>query len=247
MGKVHIVGGSSSDGKISIFSNEFTATARCRNGSITCSVRRRSPLTSFLLEKKYLPIPRILRMLLLAIAGMATWKGRLFLCLYLLAVTVWAMHSPVSVSISLERSWMFFCLITVQILFYTKSFVARWHGTEHMAIAAYNRSGSTEIKDIRQEVPFHEMCGGRFMFPFLAGALVAGFVAKKLGVNDTLVFLAMIEVVLWVDTLVGLERIPLASHVSRLLQEKITTEEPGYSELRTAQRALVELVAAHDS
>ena len=54
------------------------------------------------------------------------------------------------------------------------------------------------------------------------------------------------EGVMWVDKLAGWDKIPGTSHASHFLQRFITTRVPGKQELLTAQRALRELVVAHN-
>lgn len=114
-----------------------------------------------------------------------------------------------------------------------------------MAIATYNRTGSTDIEDIAKESPVHDKCGTRLYLPIMAGMIIAEFVAKNFGVSHVITPLAILLGVLWMDSLIGWDKIPGISHAARLIQKHITTCVPKEQELLTAQRAMQELIAAH--
>lgn len=265
--KIKIIGGKSTAGRISILSDEFVSTARSdKDGNITCRVKRHSPLSRFLYRNKNIPMPKLIRMVLF-LADSMTKKGWMFLCFYVLIVTLMEKYllsgsllptlaskyqfglldaSSVSSLSFLLFSAMYVTLTVVGVM-YTRRRIASWHGAEHMAIAAYDRCDSTEIRDIARECPVNDKCGGRLALPLLVGAVVAVFVAKTLVVSTVFAYVLMLEGLLWVDALKGWDKIPGTSQASRLLQKWITTREPGTQELRTAQLALRELVAAHNS
>lgn len=81
----------------------------------------------------------------------------------------------------------------------------------------------------------------------MIGAVVAVIAADILTVSTVVTYVAMLESVMWIDSLKGWDKILGTSQVSRLLQRWITTREPSAQELRTAQLALRELVAAHST
>ncbi|MBI3588888.1 MAG: DUF1385 domain-containing protein [Candidatus Liptonbacteria bacterium] len=247
--KIHIVGGSSWRGKINILSDEFLATARYnRRNGITCKVKRLPPLSRFAFRVNRLPLPKLLK-LVLKVFDITSWKGWLFLCLYagflvatykLTRLLVHEHHLGVS-SIAVGAGWDFAALI-IPVLFYLRQVVASWHGAEHMAIGAYQRNEGTTLDAISKQSPIHMSCGARFALPLLVVYYSSLFIPGWSGLVFGLIGL---EAILWVDDLWGWKKVPIFSHSSRLLQKYITTRAPGERELRTAQRALRELVAAH--
>lgn len=259
-----IIGGKSTFGRISIMSDEFMSTARSdEDGNITCRVKRHSSLSRFLYRNKNLPIPKLVRMILFFVDSM-TKKGWMFLGLYVLIVTLTEKYllsgslflvladrySPGLLNPKLVFLLWFLAICAVLIIpgvTYVQLYIASWHGAEHMAIAAYDRLGSTEMRDIVQESPINDECGGRLALPLLLGAVVAVIVAKTLMVSTVFAYILMLEGLLWVDALKGWDKIPGTSQASHLLQKWITTREPGAQELRTAQLALCELIVAHNS
>lgn len=253
MQEVRIVGGMSTAGRVSILSDMFVATAHSdEDGEITCEVKRHSPLSRFFYKNKRLPIPRLVRMILF-FADSMTKKWWILLGLCTLGVVLLEKFLPsggsvsgLSVSMFLKQYWwIIYAVVLVGVLVYIRRYIATWHGAEHMAIAAYDHTGTTNIRAIGRECPVHDKCGGRLFLPLVVGTIIANLVAKNFGVSETIVLLAILECVLWMDTLRGWDKIPCTSQVSHLLQRWITTRYPGEQELRTAQRALQELVAAH--
>lgn len=247
---VNIVGGNSASGQISILSDEFTATAQSdKDGRITCNIQRHSRLSRFFYKHKRFPIPRLIRLMLFLVNSL-TRKGRLILGICLLGLVLIAVLLQKYLSGSStflgQYLWVTNVTVTFGALLYIRRHIATWHGAEHMAIAAYERTGSTDIKQISQESRVDDDCGGRLFPPFIAVTIVAKFVAISLGVNYTIVYLIALECMLWVDTLKGWDKIPGTSHASRLLQKYITTRTPGTQELLVAQRALQELIATHN-
>jgi len=251
MKPVKIIGGRSMIREVSLSSDEFTATANSdEKGKITCRVKRHSSLSIFLYRSK-LPIPRLAKLLLL-LTGDMTKRAWEILSLLLLCVVL----SEYCLPASSYRDHFFalfgwynvltFYIVTLVIgLIFIRKHIANWHGAEHMAIAAYERTSATDIQGITQESPIHDKCGGRLLLPLLVGMIMASFIAKNFAVSETIVFIAILECLLWVDKLIGWDKIPLTSQASRLLQKWVTTRYPGEQELKTAQCALQELVNAH--
>lgn len=244
MSDVELMGGRSTAHCIRILSNRFTATARFhKDGQITCVVTGHSPLSRFLSSHQRFPIPQLVRILLFLVDGMNTRERLLFVLFAVSAVpasSLFTFHSLSTVPLVLS----FAAGIALQ-LGYGSRRVATWHGAEHMAIAAYQRNGSTDLETMRRESPVHEKCGGRILLPLLVGTTLAIATAKATGTNAVVLSLTTLEALLWVDSLKGWDRIPVARAASRILQKYITTRQPTDRELRTAQRALQELIKAH--
>lgn len=116
-----------------------------------------------------------------------------------------------------------------------------------MAIAAYDRSSTTELEKIRQESPIHDKCGGRFVLPMLFAPFISAAVGNLLSVTSIIPSLVILECIFWVDKLKGLDKTPICSEASYFLQRFITTKKPGNEEILTAQKAIRELIAAHSS
>ena len=251
-----IVGGSSYSGKISIFSDQFVAIARSsRRGVITCEVTRRPVVSNFLSRHKYLPMPLLVKMLLRLIEDF-TKKQWLFIGLFAFLIygigpILRNIYPPRPDAVTYKALgpclWILNAAFIVYVLTYMRRYIATWHGAEHMAIAAYERNGSTSIEQIAQECPVNDQCGGRFSAPIIMAILTSVFVSESIGVNQTVVCLMFLECILWVDRLIGFEKIPITSHLSHLLQKYITTQKPGTQELLTAQQALLGLIAAHEN
>ena len=251
MKKVEIIGGKSTAGWVSIISDEFVATAHSeKNNKITCKVKRNSALARFIYKNKNLPIPRLVILGVLITDSMTDKVEMFFVGLFVLVTILLGIFSqPVPKSSSSLFSevcfWGLCIMFQLGLLFCFRQSIAKWHGAEHMAIAAYTHTGSTDIQMITRERPIDDQCGGRFILPFLFGVIISNFVAKKFGMNQTIIFFVILECFLWVDKLIGFEKIPVTSQASYFLQKWFTTRHPGKQELRTAQTALRELVNAH--
>lgn len=243
MQRIRIVGGISSCGRVSILSDEFISSARYREGRVTCEVERLSSLLRFLYKHKGLPIPRLVRMALFFADSMAkSWVSIFIAVFFLRAFTV---NSTAASSHSIFDELTRFAVVLLAVFAYSIWRVAKWHGAEHMAIAAYENSGNTDVQSIERESTINKKCGGRLILPLLASVVISNLIAKNFGVNVTIAFLAVMEAMLWVDTLKGWDNIPVTSQASDLLQKWVTTRRPETREVLTAQRALSELVRAH--
>jgi len=124
--------------------------------------------------------------------------------------------------------------------------IRSWHGAEHKAITAYEELGKTSLRHSRKASSIQPKCGGRLALPFILSAWVSSIVAPHTGYGTIVCQLIGVEVVLWIDRLIGWERIPFFSHASILLQKWVTTKDPGEKELRTAKVTLEALIDAHD-
>lgn len=243
-----IVGGMSTPRSISIFSDEFVATATYhgRSQQIRCVVHRR--VATWLTRYPWIPIPRVLRLLIALV--MASPILMTALIAWPVAHRIIDGPTPQFPPIPLEDRLFVFLLVQSQflpllvgILLFIKLFIGSWHAAEHMAIASYERFASTDLAAIAAQNRVHPKCGGRLMAPLL----LASFLAFCFGPINHLFLsqLALIECILWIDALIGFDKIPVFRILSTLLQHYITTRTPHHIALRTAQVALQKLVAAH--
>ncbi|MBI4098447.1 MAG: DUF1385 domain-containing protein [Candidatus Magasanikbacteria bacterium] len=262
MQPVKIVAGMSARGRITLCSDTFIATARLdKDGDISCETERLAPVTRFFLKNKRLPIPQLVRIVLLFADGIGK-KGLLFSLLFLgscvlvgMVTGLWLRAnypppSPAAISVrapSDQFLWVINVIIYIGGLLYINRRIATWHAAEHMAIAAYEETGSTDIQAITRASPVHDKCGSRFFLPLVAGSIIVELIAASFGISRTIIFLMILECMLWVDKLKGLDKLPGASHASRLLQRFVVTRQPGEREVRIAQRALQTLIAAHSA
>lgn len=119
--------------------------------------------------------------------------------------------------------------------------IAPWHGAEHMVASAYWETGSTDIKEIRKHSRIDKHCGARFYIVFVLVLEIGKFIPDLLGIPSWVIRLLMIEATLWVDHFIGLDKIPILSTLSLLLQ-RITTAEPSEHHIETAKSALDALI-----
>lgn len=248
-----IIGGRSSHGRITIMSDAFSSTATF-NGprDITCEVRAHSGISHFLYNHKHLPIPQLVRLLLFwSDNSPRKWRFAPFLGMGLLIFTsVFRPETPSTPPLSTINYLISFGIMMVLMIFMiliTGSEIGSWHGAEHMAISAFDREGSANLDLIARESPIHEKCGGRLAFPLCIGFWAANLASSFLNISVILMFLLAFEVVLWVDHLVGWDKIPITSQASQLIQRFGTTKRPGPHELATAFVALQGLIRAHEN
>lgn len=241
---------------VSLQSDEFISVARCKNGEITCETKRLSKLSRFLCRNKFFPIPRTLTMVLPVVERMMlTTRGRILFALYVLFL-VWnkiqvyaapAETQPVPTPGFYE--WMVagivFLITIVIFLFLRKRRIGPWRGAGHMVISAYERSGSIKMEEIKKENTIYHKSNSRLILPTFVGTLIILFIANNFAVNKTIISFVIMECVLWIDCLMNWGKIPVVSHFSHFFQRFVTTSEPGVKELETAQRAMKELLIAH--
>ena len=159
---------------------------------------------------------------------------------------------PGSAETADSNIWLFNLSTWLIVLLVLKKSIAKWHGAEHMTIAAYESTGLTDLETIEKQSPIDPHCGGRFLIGVVAAQQVSNLVTNAYVPNQLLlaflyvIFInaAMMEIVLRVDAWKGLDKLPVTAQASYLLQKYFTTGQPGIQELRTAQRAMMELIAA---
>ncbi len=248
MNRVEFVAGVSTWRRISLMSADFIATARSdKRGKITTTVSRRPRYASYLIRHRFVPIPRLLRMIII-LFNVRSWKSWLVLGL-LLALEVHQCREPgypvfnqplTSLAKVLSVLAAELCLLLLLI----RTFIGRWHAAEHMAVAAYESGEAVDIETIQRQNRVHDRCGGRFFLPFLLAFIAALLIARRIRVNETVVMLIIMECFLWLDTLAGFAKLPAFAQASRLLQHYATTRPAGLQEVKTAHAALIALLEA---
>lgn len=247
---ISIMGGSSWRGGITIASEEFVSSARCKinkdtgEATFTCEVKETPKTVQTLRKLRKWPIPRVIYILMFFWVNSKV-APKIFLGLMALS---YILPTPRT---SLYVPWLVaFVILFVPFagfLWLLKKYIATWHAAEHMAIACFDKQRSYDFARISMEAPIHQKCGGRFAFPMIIASVAClCLVAFNLtGLSMKILNLISLEIILWIDTLVGYDKIPGFSHVSVWLQKWVTTKKPGQNELRTASLAVERLVAAH--
>ncbi len=119
-----------------------------------------------------------------------------------------------------------------------------------MVIAAYLRTKSADINEIKKESPVNDHCGTRLAIPLMLIILSINSIKSAFDLNDIatyIVLVILVECMLWIDVLRGFDRIPVFSHLSHIIQKYIVTKYPGEYELRIAQVAMQTLIDVHNN
>ncbi|MCH8049658.1 DUF1385 domain-containing protein [Patescibacteria group bacterium] len=256
--KVNIIGGISFPGRIAILSDKLQsiATWGTMDGKeVVLSIVKPLPvlqLTRPTLKRRWIPIPRVLRLFIFIYIA-SNWWVRAFFILLIVAEVIrfltpipetveTVMVSPLIVGL-IYGFWIILIGLMIRLIALTRA----WHGAEHMTIETYRSSGSSSLREIKKRSPVHPRCGGRLLAPILLVAFLSPILAIALGLPNILIALIGLEMVLWIDDLIGWYRIPIFAQLSRLLQRYLTTKVPSKRELLTAQVALKELLKAHEA
>lgn len=240
-----IIGGMAMPKGVNITSENFSVVAKLHsNGEISHTTTPTSEAEKWLRKAKYMP--KVLKMFLFIIMKL-TPKGRLILLAFiigaplLLSATVKPEQSDAlapEVTIAIR-------VITFGIFFYLLLSVRGFHAAEHMAIAAYERHGVKGIDRLSEQDRVHNKCGGRMLFPLL---IVFGCSQLTAAFYDywwvPLLPFILFEIVLWVDAIVGYDKIFVTQVISVWLQRTITTKPPSEQELQTGRYALRQLLIA---
>lgn len=254
---ITLIGGMSFPGRIAIISDKFRSVAtwnKIDGKEIIKTVVTPLPIRRILkpvLRVRWLPIPKTIRLFLFLFIS-----GNLFVKLFILFFVVSAflqifypsefheiegsMINPFA-TLMIYTLWIVILIAAIRFIKATRP----WHGAEHMAIETYRKSGSSHINDIRKASPVNPRCGGRFFVPFLLISFFVPPIAHYFKFPNLLTNLIAIEVILWIDALIGFYRIPVFAQLSDLLQKYLTTKIPTDRELQTAQAALEKLLEAH--
>lgn len=259
--QIDIVGGSSDYNKITVVSTEFESTAFSnKNGQITCNVKRHSFLKRFAYKnRRNVLIPRLVTLFLILTADLKKkdWAiiGFCLLCLFSIEKFFSGQNYPAdllgktSLFITLHfKIIIVFCFVAVFLFsMIRRNPSAKWHGAEHMVISAYQHTGSSDIECIAAESPMNDKCGTMLYLPLIIGIIAANFIIKIFNINEIIAYLITFEGVITITALNGWNKVRGITRASYFLQKNKNVDTPGMQELLTAQRALQELIFAHDS
>lgn len=254
---INIIGSKSSKGSISILSDEFIATATMgETGTIACKTAPLSKALKKLLQPDTRFMPKTLKFLLFLKETMSRKDlaliGALALAILLMELSAESVSGDSAI---IEKySWIIILSGLTIAGGMVRLSIASWHGAEHMAIAAYDRSEATSLEAMEKESPVNPKCGTRMAFPLIVVQNIVFRAAGEYFAQDTLIsfvgtiilFLVSIECVLWADSLFGFDNLPITGKVSGAIQKYVVTKQPGTGELRTAQMAMRHLIAAHE-
>lgn len=258
MEKIENIGGSSQKGAISYSSDQYTSVAILnQKGKITCTVTPHSPPSRLDKIVAKLPIPKLMTLLASIIANLSLTDWLIFILYEVFGTISLALlfaHGKVTqskvsssaITTIFHYWWIFFTLVVAAVLLYFYIVVAKWHGAEHMVMSSYERTGKIKkIQVIMEENTVHSRCGGKLFIPIFSGLVSSLLFAHALGFNKVAAILITIEAILWIDDLIGFDKIPITSHASFLIQKYISTRRPDEQELLVARRALQGLISAH--
>ncbi|MAF79622.1 hypothetical protein CL629_00925 [bacterium] len=245
-----ITGGISGPYFITFFSDTFTVRVnhrtkkRTRGQTIHHATNKRTALQRFLSQHPKLPIPKVLR-ILTQVASEPRYASILVLLAY---ITIWSetTSTELTLRVPLVFAIAIFGLLVIALRAFLKQ-TAKWHGAEHMAIAAYEKHGNVSIRKIAKQSPIDKHCGGRFALPMLLAFVLANISEKMLGVSAWISLLILIEGLFWLDSLIGLSNIPVFWKASELLQKHITTAYPDRKQLEAAHHGIQALIKAHQT
>jgi len=221
--KVVIVGGKSSPGKITIYSDKFTSQATYRANKIQVKVKRRNQIVVSPTSKK--EIPAVLQHPAIALSFFAS---------------VWEAIISSKLKRTQKKSPLKNMLPLIGMLLFIKRFVAKWHGAEHMAIEAYWRDGETSLEAIKKHSPINRYCGGRYFAPMLGLELLTNIRRVPAWIKP-----AGVCAIFELDKKRQILQKPPFVKLGHLLQKYLTTAVPGERELQTAQTAMIALIEAH--
>ncbi|HOX30404.1 MAG TPA: DUF1385 domain-containing protein [Candidatus Paceibacterota bacterium] len=256
---VRIIGGKSLPRSISVVSDRFTSTAICGpDKKIVCRVKKLPGLTKYVLGPRKYPIPKTLKLFLFLVSNFGIKDLFFFLLLFgaiLSVIEILGLAVPGGTATVVENFWILDVTSLALIGVVIKRSIGRWHGAEHMAIAAYVSAGKIDIETIKAQNRIDPHCGGRIAIGFMIAQLVPDLFFK-FPVMDFLPLasffpialqLLLMEAVLQIDAHKGLDKLPITSQLAYLLQRHVTTSVPGEIELETARQAVLGLIEAHES
>jgi hypothetical protein len=235
-------------------SDQFVTEAEAGKNGITCRTKELSEAAKKYLRPDQRFMPKTLKFLLFVKEEMGI-KDLIFIALVATMILMMRLILGIipGVSGAFEGDpWLIYLLGFFLIGATARSTFAPWHGAEHMAIAAYERFGSTCLEAIERESPVNAKCGTRFAFPMIVSQILVVKITDGLFVGELasfagliFFFLITLECLLWIDFWFGFDKLPVTRQVSYLIQKYIVTKRPGEIELRTAQMAMIRLLVAH--
>lgn len=256
---VRIIGGKSLPRSISVVSDRFVSTAVCgEDGKIVCRVKNLPRAAKYVLGSRKYPIPKTVKLFVFMISDFGIRDLISFLLLFGVILGIiegLGLLVPGGTATVVENSWMLDVMLFAFIGISIKRLIGRWHGAEHMAIAAYMTAGKTDMETIKVQNRIDPHCGGRIVVGFMIAQLLPDLLFKlpalkilPLGMLLPIaVQFLLIEAVLQIDAHKGLDKLPVTSQLSYWLQKYITTAVPGERELETARQAVLGLIRKHES
>lgn len=250
---MNILGGTSTYRTIRIWTDQYVAEAHAsEEGKVTCSVRAQTATSEYFFQYAPWWVPKIARVAYFLYTGLGR-MGRIIALIFIgwmlshylfrTPPTTAPQDEPLIFTI-LSFVLVVACYALVAIL--AKMFIAPWHGAEHMAIKAYNRTKSADYSVIRKENPIADACGHRFYTPIVAGSILINELVGIYGFVPLVLKLIVVELVFRFDDLLPWSRVPVMAQASRLLQRFATTTYPHTLALFTAQAAIEQLMLAHN-
>lgn len=249
---MQIISGMAGNGSVMLTSTEFKVAATVgADGGISCTLRKHNALLRFLLRHKYL-CPKVAVSSLRVLSGLTT-KQILLLVGFLIfsATTMQAFAQNAGgdphANMAAIDHWMRMArpliLLPVPVFFYR--YMRGYYAAAHMAMAAYERHGVAGLHRIAEQSRVYRKCSMRFVPPMVAVSLIVMPIQQVLGEMALILSFLAFEAVLWMDTVIGLDKIRVTARASELFQRHLATKPPNEQELGVAREALRKLLIAH--
>ncbi len=209
------------------------SVSRGSNGCFGFNVRRKLLPTRMHVFFLYYP-------LLDLVLYLAAYKPRLLLAIYRRYI---GWYPSISMSLPMQLPSLPYQQYILPFLFFTVLFavayfgwlrgMARWHGAEHMAIAA---AENNDLNNIERYSPVHERCGGSVLFTMtVVVALYLGLDVQFVGMGLLLLLVVLFDA----RHLSHVNR--LGRWLGRVLQRRLTVARPCQWQLRLVRRGMQEL------
>jgi uncharacterized protein YqhQ len=196
--------------------------------------------------------PKFLRMFVLIVMSLPLKYKLVFLGVACVLIGMMLYASPQQVEATMDAHFLLIDSTLKGVAFSIAGFTL-WrarghHACEHMAISAHEQHGQMAPQYIHEASRVHRHCGGRYLFPGICIGGV-GAILRVYAHQDVVVFvsLGLFELLLWLDTFVGLHNIAVMNKATTLLQLYVTTRPPTSDELEVGKAALSALIDAHKS
>ncbi len=245
--RIEIVGGHSSHGSITIQSDRFTSNVQVDgSGVVHRTVQPTPPAARLVAMARHPLVPRVAKISAFIVAEFSRKELALFAGLIIFVNGLGYLLPHFNRTRSLAETIGFNLLFWAVVGWRVRLLISPWHAAEHMAIATYRRLGSVRLSDMRQASRVDPSCGGRLFAPILLASYLGTAIERQFGLNYWAGYLLLVEGFLRLDEAVGLDRVPVFGHLSRLLQQYVTTQEPEDHHLEVARHALLGLLIAHN-
>jgi len=246
MDKVHLSGGRSFGNGVAFATNRHIATATLANDVISVKVRKLSgSVLRWAGFKKWFRItPQLLAILVSALIGTEKVRNRLLVVGILACICFILSFHVNSLLLAGTMSALLIGCTIMLVAMHDK--YKPFHAAEHKAFNAYVNHGSTELETIAKQDRINPICGTSVIAPFALVLSASPFLAFYSQLNFILSSAILLEVTLWVDSLIGWHRVPVFKDINRWLQLRYTTSEPTIRQLEVAKTALDAVIAAQD-